>query len=107
MTLLRKVDMADRNYKFEGLVKGDKKIIQCSACRKELLYIWITRPDEKIESVFAKIWCPWCGDYSYKLKVVGGFHIGHTESCSFTDIETDDEEIKVQVEKGGVKSDDE
>lgn len=56
------------------LKDGGHVYLKCSSCRKELVDIWITRPDEPFQWKF-KAHCCYCGDESFAHEIKGGFHI--------------------------------
>jgi hypothetical protein len=50
--------------------------------------IWRTRPHEPDTwTICAK--CPWCGDKSFDVEIVGGFHVGGYGRLKEDDDETD------------------
>jgi hypothetical protein len=66
----------------KGLSDGGHVIIRCSNCKKPLVDIWRTRPNEKDPRTGKPFeWkfiagCCYCGDKSYIHTILGGFHIG-------------------------------
>lgn len=76
------VDEGDRIGAPAGLVDGGHTYIKCSSCQKILVDIWHTQPNlidtttgEPFETeVIAH--CDYCGDYSFKTKLYGGYHWG-------------------------------
>lgn len=95
---------------------GGEVTLTCSECDKPLVVIWRTRPNEKLKNkpiewkVKAK--CPYCGDFSFTKKIVGGFHHkgfdkphpnGNPEDViafvNVTDINTEGDEVIFNTEK--------
>jgi hypothetical protein len=58
-----------------GLQDGGHVILKCSACRKSLVDVWVTRPEDKFTWTFQAT-CGYCGDKSFEKEITGGFHVG-------------------------------
>lgn len=61
-----------------GLEDGGHIILTCPNCKKNLVNIWRTRPNEKLAAK-AIIWkvrakCCYCNDMTYIKEITGGFH---------------------------------
>lgn len=66
------------------IVDGGHKTISCSNCRKELLDVWLTRPDASMQTkLVAK--CPFCGDKSFAINIIGLYHIGTPDGVVLLD----------------------
>jgi DNA-directed RNA polymerase subunit RPC12/RpoP len=77
-----------------GLSDGGQVILNCSACRKPLMTIWITRPNESTKDTFQAT-CPYCGDKSWKKTVKGGVHVGGFEDKTVFDSITEEGDVKL------------
>lgn len=73
-------------------VDGEKIIIKCSSCDRELIEVWITRPNAPIKSEIVATCC--CGDKSFRKTVMGFFNLGETEKgeSQMVDMKTDVEQ---------------
>ena len=105
----------DELYSKEGdgkiasyLTDGEHVPVKCSNCNKLLCEAWITQPEFEMTS-FITAYCPFCGDKSFKVKVEGAFHLGHTEHTTIDhmeqDLDLDEEgkliqEVTLQVKEG-------
>jgi len=95
---------------------GGEVTFYCSDCDKPLIVIWRTRPNEELKKkpvewrIKAK--CPYCGDFSFTKKIIGGFHHkgydephpnGNPEDVipfvNITDICTEKDEVIFYTEK--------
>ena len=99
------------NHRAEEFIEdGDKEFISCSSCRRQLVEIWMVRPDAPLTTEMV-VECPFCGDKSFKKTIKGQYCLGHLESrevlmvATPTKVETTDEgallqKILVKTEKG-------
>lgn len=96
----------------EFVEDGPKEFIKCSACRADLIEIWIIRPNAPITTKMT-VDCPFCGDASFQKVIKGQYCIGHLESRTVvmlatpTKVDTDDngnmlQIIHVKTKKGEV-----
>lgn len=69
-----------------------EQVFFCSNCRKPLVSVIVTRYDEDIVTeAIAK--CCYCGDSSFKQKIVGLFSVGGTQSTVLGDINYDNDYV--------------
>ena len=76
-----KEDFEVTNHKHE--------IIACSSCERDLVDVWITRPDFPVLQAL-RASCPFCEDQSYIIDVQGGFHLGPCDGVAIASCDTDD-----------------
>jgi len=80
---------------------GKHIFLECSACRKPLVDIWLTHPDMKTITTLSAN-CPFCGDKSYPKEISGVFHIAAGNGVYIYDVVQDDDNnqtIKLKVVK--------
>lgn len=91
------------NRGVEGLVDGGHLYVHCSSCRAALLDVFRTRPHEPHRWKL-KANCPFCGDVSFIVEVVGGFHIGGI-ALSPDDEPDEDRAVSTIVESSDINDD--
>jgi len=85
----------------EFIEDGKKEFITCSACREQLVEIWMLRPEAPIITEMV-VDCPFCGDKSFKKTIPGQYCLGHLESGKVaitetpTDVETTEDNKLLQ-----------
>lgn len=73
-------------------------LIGCSACAAPLVLVYITRPNQEQFTKINCIKCPYCGDHSFSVEIVGGFHVGNTDKCNLADFRyEDDGSVTIEV----------
>jgi len=71
----------------EFIEDGTKTIIACSACGKDLVEIWMVRPDAPLKTELV-VSCPYCGDKSFQQNIKGQYCLGNLESREVIMVET-------------------
>lgn len=71
----------------EFIEDGKHEIIRCSACDKDLIEIWIVRPDAPLKTEMV-VDCPFCGDKSFQKIIRGQYCLGHLESGEVIMVDT-------------------
>lgn len=66
------------------LIDSKKTTIVCSACGKDLVVIWITRPTIQIHSKIV-VECPFCEDKSFVHEFDGQFLLGYVDDVVIVD----------------------
>ncbi len=87
-----------------GLRDGGHTIIKCSNCGKELVDVFITKPDaidpltgkKFVTKLIAK--CCYCGDSSFITEVEGRFHLGGIGIPKIDDEEQCVKQTDVEIE---------
>lgn len=87
---------------------GGHVYVCCSACGAGLVDCWRNRPNEP-ERWVVQANCPFCGDHSFQVEIVGGFaHVGicnvvnddeYSQSTKIDDLTVKGNSIVYQVEK--------
>lgn len=54
---------------------AEKVTLNCSSCGKDLMDIFITRPEINLKFRY-KAHCPYCGSYSFEKELTGGIMYG-------------------------------
>ena len=67
-----------------SMLDGGKHALNCSACNKQLVEIWITKKELDVRFRM-RAQCPYCDDYSFSVEVDGGFHLGVTDDCTIVE----------------------
>ena len=74
---------------------GNKTIIKCSACNKDLIEIWVVRPIKMVSDIVVN--CPFCGDKSFKTKIDGQFCLGHLDDTVIVDAQPENMDVLDEV----------